>query len=422
MNFTSIMQNYLNIRSYLTDRKAQDVIINSVAEQIVCIQGKSSKWVPSPAWRYALLVFLVIRLTLSIWMWGVRQVFQQPISPDPVLRPYLGVNIETNPWLEPWQRWDAIHYQAIAERGYQAFGGAVFTPPLYPLLVRLLTMLSGTSSLLAGILISNLAFLASLAALYDLIEKETGDSKQARRGLVYLASFPTAFFFLAGYSESLYLLAAILSIYMVKQQKWVWGGIWGAVAALTRLTGALMIVPLAFAAWEKFREKSTFRPWIAPALTLSGALVFPLYTWLDLGYPPWEPWLVQAARSQGGLAFPGYSLFLALQGIMTGNFVLADLFDAGFLILFLATLPAIFRKLPPIYGIYQTVYLVLYLSRVSHMQALLSTARYVLVLFPAFIIFADWGQRRWVNRVFLYASWIGLLLLSGQFAIWGWVG
>ncbi len=38
-------------------------------------------------------------------------------SPDPILRPYQGVTPETNPWLEVWQRWDTLHYQAIAERG-----------------------------------------------------------------------------------------------------------------------------------------------------------------------------------------------------------------------------------------------------------------------------------------------------------------
>lgn len=56
----------------------------------------------SPAWRSALLVFLVTRLALAVWMWGVRQVFDQPISADPVLRPYLDIPAETNPWLEPW--------------------------------------------------------------------------------------------------------------------------------------------------------------------------------------------------------------------------------------------------------------------------------------------------------------------------------
>jgi hypothetical protein len=355
-------------------------------------------------------------------MWGVRQVFRQPIFPDPVLRPYLGVKIETNPWLEPWQRWDALHYQAIAERGYQAFGGAVFTPPLYPLLVRLLTMIGGASSLLAGILISNLAFLASLAVLYELIEKETGDSQLARRGLVYLASFPTAFFFLAGYTESLYLLAAILSLCQVKQKKWISGGICGAVAALTRLTGVLMVVPLAFAAWQATRQKFEKLPWLAPALVLTGAATLPVYSWQVLGLHPWEPWLVVSARSQGGLSFPGYSLFLGLQGILTGHFVFADLFDVVFLILFLATVPVIFRRLPSIYGVYQAVFLLLYLARVSHIQPLLSTARYVLALFPAFMVFADWGKNPRINRIFLYLSWLGLLLLSGQFAIWGWVG
>ncbi len=93
-----------------------------------------------------------------------------------------------------------------------------------------------------------------------------------------------------------------------------------------------------------------------------------------------------------GWLFQATACSLALQGILTGNFVLADLFDAGFLILFLATLPAIFRRLPPIYAIYQAASWLLYLSRVSHMQPLLSTARYVLALFPAFIIFADLGS------------------------------
>ena len=148
--------------------------------------SRLSQLTPPPAWRFALLVFLVMRISLSIWMWSIRQVFPQSFTPDPVLRPYLGVVPETNPWLEPWQRWDVFHYQAIAERGYQAFGGALFTPPFYPLLVRFLTALSATGSLLAGILISNLAFLACLAIFYDLVEKKTGNKELARRSLIYL--------------------------------------------------------------------------------------------------------------------------------------------------------------------------------------------------------------------------------------------
>ena len=375
-----------------------------------------------PAWRYAALIFIIMRIVMSIWMWGVRQIFSQPIPPHPVLRPYLGVLPEMNPWLEPWQRWDALHYQAIAERGYQAYDSATFTPPLYPLLIRVLAEGSGTGTLVGGMLISNLAYLCSLAALYNLAFHETGDAGLSRRTLIYLASFPTAFFFLAGYTEAPFLLAAILSIYATRRGRWWSAGAWGAIAALTRLTGMLLVIPLVYAAWQAWRKELRWQPFLAPGLALAGAAIFPLYVWIGLGLPPWTPFTMQTARFAGGLAFPGTSLWMALGDIFSGNFVLADLFDAGFLLLFLASTPAVFRRLPPVYGVYQAAFLLLFLTRYSELQPLLSTARYVLALFPAFIVFADWGQNPWVNRAYLYLAWIGLLLLSGQYAIWGWVG
>lgn len=375
-----------------------------------------------PAWRYAVVVFITLRILLGAWMWGVRQVFSQPIPPHPVLRPYLGVTPETNPWLEPWQRWDTLHYQAIAERGYQAYDSATFTPPLYPLLMRLLAEGLGSGTLAGGMLISNLAYLCSLAALYNLALHETGEAGLSRRSLIYLASFPTAFFFLAAYTEALFLLAAILSLYATRQGRWGWAGMWGGIAALTRLTGMLLIIPLTFAAWQSWRADKRWQAFLAPGLALAGAAIFPLYVWVGLGLPPWTPFSMQTARFAGGLTFPGVSLWMALRDIFSGSFVLADVFDAGFLLLFLASTPAVFRHLPAVYGIYQASFLLLFLARYSELQPLLSTARYVLALFPAFIVFAAWGQNAWVNRVFLYLCWIGLLLLAGQYAIWGWVG
>jgi hypothetical protein len=34
-------------------------------------------WIRSPAGHFAVLVFLVVRLGLTVWMWGVRPVFSQ---------------------------------------------------------------------------------------------------------------------------------------------------------------------------------------------------------------------------------------------------------------------------------------------------------------------------------------------------------
>ena len=65
-----------------------------------------------------------------------------------------------------------------------------------------------TAYLLAGLLISNAACLALFYYFYRLVEMET-DARLARRSLVYLALFPTAFFLLAAYAESLLLLCAV---------------------------------------------------------------------------------------------------------------------------------------------------------------------------------------------------------------------
>ncbi|MBN2548324.1 MAG: hypothetical protein JXB15_04135 [Anaerolineales bacterium] len=342
--------------------------------------------------------------------------------PHPLLRPYLSAVIETNPWIEPWQRWDAIHYQVIADFGYQANDTLLFTPPLFPILIKLFDFFTNMGSLVAGILVSNLSFLLSLIVLYHIVVEETGSHPLATRSLIYLVSFPTAFFFMAGYTESLYLLTAELSLLLFLRRKWAISGLCGAAAALTRLTGILLIAPLGYAAWQEARRSKLWQPWIAPILTLVGGGIFSLYIGLALDKSIWAPWIIQTIRFRGGVCLPGWNLIMAFQNIFAGSYQLADLFDVSFLLLFIASTPWIIRRLPPVYGVYQIAYLLLYLSRISNIQPLLSTARYVLVLFPAFITFSHWGQTPRINRLFLYTFWLGLLLLSGQFALWGWVG
>ncbi|NJN79539.1 MAG: hypothetical protein HC797_03205, partial [Anaerolineales bacterium] len=85
---------------------------------------------------FPLTVFTLMWLFLWAWMRFVKWIYRGDTSPDGVLRPYMGITPETNTWLEVWQRWDALHYQAIAERGYSAFETSFFTPPLYPFLMR----------------------------------------------------------------------------------------------------------------------------------------------------------------------------------------------------------------------------------------------------------------------------------------------
>jgi hypothetical protein len=54
-------------------------------------------------------------------------------------------------------------------------------------------------------------------------------------------------------------------------------------------------------------------------------------------------------------------------------------------------------------------------------QPLVSMSRYVLVLFPLFCLLAQWGEKPWVNRIIVYASFLAALYFSAQFFSWGWV-
>ena len=60
----------------------------------------------------------------------------------------------------------------------------------------------------------------------------------AKRAILYLAVFPTAFFFLAGYTESLFLALALGSLYAAYKQKWSWSVVMGMFTALTFARGA----------------------------------------------------------------------------------------------------------------------------------------------------------------------------------------
>ena len=372
--------------------------------------------------REVLPIYLAVRIGLTLWMFLVRQIFSQPLPPDPVARPYLGVEVETNPWLEPWQRWDTLYFQAIAERGYEPFDTALFTPPLYPALIRLVSNVSNVGTLVGGLLISNLAYVAALTVFYRLAQDELRDQAWARRALFYLAIFPSAFFFLAAYTEPLFFLGATGALHAARHGRWWLSGIASAFAAQARLIGALLLAPLGYLAHACFRSTKARRPLIALGGTIAGAAAFPVYVWLGLGLSLVAPFEVQSARFRVGLTFPGVNLLKAIERVLAGDAYFADVFDLVFMGIFLALAIPVWRRLSKDLAIYYSSIYFMYLVRVAVPQPLLGSTRYVLILFPAFLVLAGWGRRAWIHRLIVYLSAIGLLLLSGQFAIWGWVG
>jgi hypothetical protein len=381
-----------------------------------------------PAIRFALIVFLASRLVLTIWAILVLAIQPLPQEADEVVRPYLGqAPLERGLSalvLGPWQRFDTLHYLRIAEEGYAAEEDSVF-PPLYPaainLLGRPLGLLFGpdTANLLAAVIIANGAFLASLVLLYRITEAEL-ERPAARRALVYMTVFPTAFFLLAAYTESLFLLLAMGSIWSARRQHFWLAGILGLLAPLVRLTGWILVVPLAYEylAQRDFNWRRVDWSGLATLLPLAGTIFFFVYR-EAAGLPSLSTIYTTYWYQETGI--PGTDLITALRQMFAGAAPFTLFFDFFCAIFLLVTTIVALRRLPRAYGLYSLMLLLFMLLPVSELKPLYSFSRYALAFFPTFMILGQAGLRPWPNRLILYPSLALYLYFSGQFFMWGWV-
>lgn len=396
--------------------------------------------------KQALLVFIAARLLLTAWSIIVPLLITAPTTPDSVFRPYLGQPPITEGinglLLGPWQRFDTLRYMRVAKEGYANEEDSVFSP-LYPLASRTLGSLLGggtAGNLWAAIIISNLAFIGLLIMLFIIAEYDLGQ-KSATRSLIYLTFFPTGFFLLAPYTESLFLLFALASIWAARHNGRFWlAGLLGLLASLTRLTGWILVIPLAYEWWIQWgkpylsqtrsgKKGSQIKLFylivnsIAVGLPGLGTAVFLAWRWA-VGIPS-LPTIYQEYWYQNTGSIPGTDLFRALKTVFFGGISrqgdFTFWFDFFCAILLIVTTIIVFRRLNVTYGLYSVMLLLFMLLPISESKPLYSFSRYALAFFPTFMILAQAGKNPWLNRAILYPSLSLYLYFSGQFFIWSWV-
>jgi len=143
-----------------------------------------------------------------------------------------------------WARWDAPHYIRLVELGYDGYvedGQHLFLVfyPLYVWLTRAARLLIPNTAA-AGMAVSWLCFGWGSVYLYRLGCEEYG-AKTARRALALLWCFPFAFFFGGIMTESLFLLTTAAGLYHIRKHQWGRFALWGALAAMTRMVGLILI-------------------------------------------------------------------------------------------------------------------------------------------------------------------------------------
>jgi Mannosyltransferase (PIG-V) len=370
-----------------------------------------------PGFRYCLWVFLGVRVAVSLL--AVVAIGLIPLHKA-------GVNVPgwPSPLIVPgWhnafaalERQDAQWFFRIADAGYRADDGSAAFFPLYPVLVRGVSLLTGGNMLAAGTVVSNVSFLGALVVLYGLTARELSEA-HARTAVLLLAIFPTSLFFLAPYSESTFLLLCVTAFWCARRDRWALAALAAALAAMTRSIGIVLAPALLVEAFQQHRETGVpFLPRAAAALaTLVGPLLYLLY-WLVAFDDALAP--LQAQRAWQRVAtFPIRTLIDAVWSAYTFRSVwIIDALVAG-IVLFGAVLS--WWRLRPTYAVYASASLLVPLAYPFPSRPLLSVPRFAAVIFPSFWVLADLVERRRLPRSALVAVFAGgLSLLTVLFVNW----
>lgn len=403
--------------------------------------------------------WLILRVVTSLAAWGSQKWLAQgptvavPGYTAPVLHGVAGVLAGS------WLRADALWYLKIATHGYAGARGSFAFLPLFPLLVRAVLPLTGGRELYAALLVANAACLLGFVALFKLTETLL-DPGAARACVVGLAVFPTSFFLIAPYGEPLLLATGAGALLAAAKGRPALAALAGALAALSRPFGVLLVLPLAGIAFvRRQHDAAAPRPeaggpeqdpagsegrvagahpgvagahpgvgrrsrwWVGPLGPLAGIVVWLAWSGYELK-SLLGPLQVQALW-QRTLSLPWVTLFdgartwLDWRGSPIGPY---ELLDAGATAFGLALVVVAYcagrrRGMKMLVALalagYGLAVLVLPLSSPFLPRPLMSMPRFVLALFPLFFAYAVFP--RWSRIPLAIASAAGLAWATALF-------
>jgi hypothetical protein len=309
--------------------------------------------------------------------------------------------IHENEFLNLPARWDTGWYMGVAIEGYHwmptrtSIQQNIAFFPVYPMLMRYVSLFLGREVMWTGVLISWACFFWALVYLHRFVrERFTRDV--ATTATMLLACYPFALFFSTAYTESLFLLTLVAACHHFERGELWKAGCWGLVAGLSRPNGCLLSVPLALIAirplWPISWRQMRLRDWIGIADRLAvaalpgiGMLMYSTYIFFLTGHP--FQWASQNAA--WGRVYRGLDALFAEQaqsitdyGIY--NYAATRTVEALQLIavlLFIATLWSVGRRIGIAYAALVAVNIIPPLL----MGGLISMGRITSVLFPTFV-------------------------------------
>jgi Mannosyltransferase (PIG-V) len=378
-----------------------------------------------PSIRGGITLFLVARITLTLLgvvLWQLNLVpksieqFAWPIydSTPPVVTGLEGA------LLGIWQRFDAIYYIVIATEGYITGHLTVFAPG-YPLILRMVSYLAGGNMLLAGLIASNLACLLMAIVFYRLIAYEQWDDDTAQRATLYLLFYPTAIYFFVPYAEAVFMLFTLLAFLSARKGHWLWAGMAGFLAAFTRSQGLCLC---AVVIWEMLEQTNWKPSKLGWRMLLAGLPALAVLVFLEWRAVTGQPSFVVLQAQYWGqyTAVPFAAVFATVQRIASGQAHFMEYINLFLTVVTVGLGVLVTRRLPRSYSIYFWSTLLFTLARWVEGHPLADQSRYLLTLFPMFIVLAQETRLPWRHRLVLYPSMTLWLVLAGIYIAGGFVG
>jgi hypothetical protein len=357
--------------------------------------------------------------------------------------------------------WDAEHYLYIAAHGYEAGASRCAYYPLFPLMIRYFSMITGVSQLISGMILANVFSLAGWCLFFIIVCRRLGEST-GKLALVLLVTFPGALFFQFVYSESLFFLLLMLLVLGLEKDRFGLTFLAAFLLPLTRAVGIFCIFPLFWhvmtnslpSLWERLNgqirwsrgnngvgELAQARQHMK-AVTLRNHFIF---AWLLLapicgctGYlmlmQKWTGNAFESVEAQKQIGFQSFANIFNVSGFLTTFYSAPNYGDAGssfcrtsfidrvFFVLLLYSIPTIWRL--------EKSWLLwaLFLGVVPAMSGMyISYTRFASVVFPLFVALAVYFNRP--GRLFRCLRWIvvatlGILqiILTWRFVNYRWAG
>ncbi len=351
------------------------------------------------------VLFVVTRLALVAIGLVARAIFPGPVEhPEPL---GIGEVYSRFAFLDVWGQWDTSWYLSIAVHGYRP--EPIFGPfanyaffPLFPFLARWVGWPFG-SAYFGGLVVSNVAFLVSCAFLYRLVTIDH-DADTGRRAVKYLFVAPTAFLFSAMLTESLYLALVLMCFYFARRGRWWPLAVLGFLVAVTRVPGVLVALPLA---WLYLGERDFSIRRIRPDVLAFASFPVGLGSIMLFNRHLTGDWLAFVHIQATAWGHRAENPLSALARTISGPDVYTRFAGWFGLAVLIVTLLFI-KRLGVAYGAYALISILLPLSSGGGPWG--AVPRYAVVMFPLYIVLAQWTERR---PGLDQAMTMGLALLQG---------